>query len=48
MVLPEPLLSLARRLLDPRRTGRFWKATNGHDCFEVIDVNVEEMLAANT
>ena len=41
VVLPEPLLSLARRLLTHGELGDLWKATNGHDRFEVIEVNAE-------
>jgi broad specificity phosphatase PhoE len=36
LVLPEPLLSLARRLLTHGELGDLWKANNGHDRFEVI------------
>jgi hypothetical protein len=43
LVLPEPLLSLARRLFTHGELGDLWKATNGHDRFEVIEVNAEEM-----
>jgi probable phosphoglycerate mutase len=44
IVLPEPLLSLARRLLTGGELGDLWKATNGHDRVELIEVNVEELL----
>jgi len=46
LVLPEPLLSLARRFLAHEPLGDLWKPANGHDRFEVVAVNVEELLTA--
>ena len=39
LVLPEPLLSLARRFLTRGELGDLWKAPNGHGRFEVIAVD---------
>jgi phosphoserine phosphatase len=47
LVLPEPLLSLARRFLTHQALGDLWKAPNGHGRFEVLSVDVEETLAAS-
>jgi broad specificity phosphatase PhoE len=46
LVLPEPLLSLARRFIARAPLGDLWKAANGHGRFEVLDVDPEEILAA--
>ena len=46
LVLPEPLLSLARRFLAHGELGDLWKAPNGHGRVEVLAVDVEEVLAA--
>jgi broad specificity phosphatase PhoE len=47
LVLPEPLLSLARRFLTHEPLGDLWKAPNGHGRFEILDVEPEEILAAS-
>ncbi|MEN6407929.1 MAG: histidine phosphatase family protein [Thermoguttaceae bacterium] len=47
LVLPEPLLSLARRFLTHGELGDLWKAPNGHGRFEVLSVDSEEALAAS-
>jgi hypothetical protein len=47
LVLPEPLLSLARRFVTHGVLGDLWKAPNGHGRVEVLDVDPDEMLAAN-
>jgi broad specificity phosphatase PhoE len=46
LVLPEPLLSLARRFITHEPLGDLWKATNGHGRFEVVALDVEEMFAS--
>jgi broad specificity phosphatase PhoE len=46
LVLPEPLLSLARRFLTRGALGDLWKMGNGHGRFEAFDVDVEEVLSA--
>jgi len=46
LVLPEPLLSLARRFLIHGALGDLWKVGNGHGRFETFDVDSEEILAA--
>lgn len=46
LVLPEPLLSLARRFLTHGELGDLWKAPSGHDRVEFLTVDVEEILAA--
>ena len=46
LVLPEPLLSLARRFITHGALGDLWKAPNGHGRFEVLDVAPDEVLAA--
>jgi broad specificity phosphatase PhoE len=46
LVVPEPLLSLARRFITHRELGDLWKAPNGHGRFEVLAVDPEEVLAA--
>lgn len=45
LVLPEPLLSLARRFITHDELGDLWKAPNGRGWFEVLSVDVEETLA---
>jgi phosphoserine phosphatase len=47
LVLPEPLLSLARRFLKHEALGDLWKAPNGHGRVEFIEVEPEEILAAS-
>jgi broad specificity phosphatase PhoE len=47
LVLPEPLLSLARRFLSHGELGDLWKAPNGHERFETIAVDAEGILAAS-
>jgi len=47
LVLPEPLLSLARRFITHGVLGDLWKAPNGHGRMEVLDVDVDEFLAAS-
>ena len=47
LVLPEPLLSLARRFITHGALGDLWKAPNGHGRFEVLDVDLDEVLAAS-
>lgn len=46
LVVPEPLLSLARRFITHGELGDLWKAPNGHGRFEVLAVDCEEALAA--
>jgi broad specificity phosphatase PhoE len=46
VVVPEPLLSLARRFITHGELGDLWKAPNGHGRFEVLEVDPEEVLAA--
>ena len=47
LVLPEPLLSLARRFITHGVLGDLWKAPNGHGRFEILDVEPDEVLAAS-
>lgn len=47
LVLPEPLLSLARRFITRGELGDLWKAPNGHGRFEVLEADPEEILAAS-
>jgi len=47
LVLPEPLLSLARRFITHGVLGDLWKAPNGHGRFEILDVDPDEVLAAS-
>jgi broad specificity phosphatase PhoE len=47
LVLPEPLLSLARRFITHGALGDLWKAPNGHGRFEILDVDSAEVLAAS-
>jgi probable phosphoglycerate mutase len=47
LVLPEPLLSLARRFITHGVLGDLWKAPNGHGRFEVLQVDPEGVLAAS-
>jgi broad specificity phosphatase PhoE len=47
LVLPEPLLSLARRFITHGVLGDLWKAPNGHGRFEVLNVDPDEVLAAS-
>jgi probable phosphoglycerate mutase len=46
LVLPEPLLSLARRFIAHAELGDLWKAPLGRDRFEVLAIMPEEVLAA--
>jgi phosphoserine phosphatase len=46
LVVPEPLLSLARRFITHGELGDLWKAPNGHGRMEVLTVEPEEVLAA--
>jgi broad specificity phosphatase PhoE len=48
LVLPEPLLSLARRFITHGALGDLWKAPNGHGRIEILDVAPDEVLAAST
>jgi len=45
LVVPEPLLSLARRFITHGELGDLWKAPNGHGRFETLEVDPEELLA---
>jgi probable phosphoglycerate mutase len=47
LVLPEPLLSLARRFITHGVLGDLWKAPNGHGRVEVLNVSPDEVLAAS-
>lgn len=47
LVLPEPLLSLARRFITRGELGDLWKAPNGHGRFEILSVDPDEVLAAS-
>jgi probable phosphoglycerate mutase len=47
LVLPEPLLSLARRFITRGVLGDLWKAPNGHGRFEILNVDPDEVLAAS-
>jgi broad specificity phosphatase PhoE len=42
LVVPEPLLSLARRFVTHGELGDLWKAPNGHGRIEVLTVAPEE------
>ena len=46
LVVPEPLLSLARRFIAHGELGDLWKVSNGHSRFEILEVDPEEVLAA--
>ena len=46
LVVPEPLLSLARRFITHEPLGDLWKAPNGHGRFDVLAVELDEVLAA--
>ncbi|MCD4728345.1 MAG: histidine phosphatase family protein [Pirellulales bacterium] len=46
LVLPEPLFSLARRFISHCELGDLWKAPNGQERFETLEVDAEEFLAA--
>jgi broad specificity phosphatase PhoE len=48
LVLPEPLLSLARRFITHGVLGDLWKAPNGHGRVEVLDVAPDGVLAGST
>jgi probable phosphoglycerate mutase len=47
LVLPEPLLSLARRFITHGVLGDLWKAPNGHGRVEVLNMAPDEVLAAS-
>jgi broad specificity phosphatase PhoE len=47
LVVPEPLLSLARRFITHNELGDLWKAPSGHGRFEVLSVVSEETVAPN-
>ena len=47
LVVPEPLLSLARRFITHGELGDLWKAPNGHGRFEVLAIDPDEVLAAS-
>ena len=44
LVVPEPLLSLARRFLTHGELGDLWKAPNGHGRFEILVMAPEEIV----
>ncbi len=46
LVVPEPLLSLARRFITHGELGDLWKAPNGHGRFEILAIDPDEVLAA--
>jgi probable phosphoglycerate mutase len=46
VVLPEPLLSLARRFLTHGELGDLWEPAKGHEPFEILEVDPESLLAA--
>jgi probable phosphoglycerate mutase len=48
LVVPEPLLSLARRFVTHGELGDLWKAPNGHGRFEVLVMTPEETVAPST
>jgi hypothetical protein len=45
LVVPEPLLSLARRFITHGELGDLWKAPSGHGRFEILSVVSEETVA---
>ncbi len=45
LVVPEPLASLVRRFLRHDELGDLWKLTNGNGRWEVLSVELEEVLA---
>jgi broad specificity phosphatase PhoE len=47
LVVPEPLLSLARRFIAHEELGDLWKAPNGHGRYEVLAATTEEVPAAS-
>jgi broad specificity phosphatase PhoE len=47
LVLPEPLLSLARRFVRHGELGDLWKVSNGQARFELIAVDPEGILTAS-
>jgi probable phosphoglycerate mutase len=46
LVLPEPLLSLARRFITHGELGDLWKAPTSHGRVEVLEMDPDEVLAA--
>jgi broad specificity phosphatase PhoE len=47
LVLPEPLMSLARRFIAREPLGDLWKAPASHGRFDVVTVDPEEIFAAS-
>jgi probable phosphoglycerate mutase len=47
IVVPEPLLSLARRFITHGELGDLWKAPSGHGRFEVLSMAAEEAVVPN-
>jgi len=45
LVLPEPLWSLAHRILAHSELGDLWAAARRHGCWESVQVDPEEILA---
>ena len=45
LVLPEPLASIVRHLVQQDELGDLWKKTNGHGHWEILEVNTPEVLA---
>jgi len=46
IVLPEPLLSLARRFISHEELGDLWKAPNGHGRHEVLEFDPENLVVS--
>jgi len=48
LVVPEPLLSLVRCFINNNNElGDLWKAPNGHERWEIVEVEPEKVLAAS-
>ncbi|NQU25831.1 MAG: histidine phosphatase family protein [Candidatus Nealsonbacteria bacterium] len=45
LVLPEPLASIVRHLIQQDELGDLWKKTNGQARWEILEVNTPEVLA---
>jgi len=45
LVLPEPLASIARHLVQHDELGDLWKKTNGHGHWEILEVDAPEVIA---
>jgi len=45
LVLPEPLASLVRHVIQHDELGDLWKTTNGHAHWEILEIEPEEVLA---